>query len=200
MREKTFDVRNMTRTVDELLAATTSPRQRAILENFRRHAMLEVAGRWREILVPEMMVDHPVYRINEQGETLVLEGMQAVADFYQGLEEAGLTVFGAIEEYMAVADWGLAIHSFFGHHIPGYVLQAQGEDIDDPDAYYQLTHWQASFWPYDEHCKLIGEHIYEDLGSRKITKMDPAEVITPEQARAILAPMLEKPWSPNQSA
>jgi len=137
-----------------------------------------------------MIVDDPYYRINENGNSLHLRGMADIGAFYAGLTEAGLNVFGPIRENIAVADWGLAIESFFGNHVPGRVLRDQGEDIDDPDAYYQLTHYMASFWPYDADCRLVGEHIYEDTGSRRIEKMDPVNVITPEQARRLLAPLL----------
>ncbi len=185
-----FDVRNVVAEPDALLAVTENPRHRAILLNFRRHALLEVSGRWKEILRPEMIVDDPYYRINENGNSLHLRGMADIGAFYAGLTEAGLNVFGPIRENIAVADWGLAIESFFGNHVPGRVLRDQGEDIDDPDAYYQLTHYMASFWPYDADCRLVGEHIYEDTGSRRIEKMDPVNVITPEQARRLLAPLL----------
>jgi hypothetical protein len=185
-----FDVRNVVTQPDALLAVTENPRHRAILLNFRRHALLEVSGRWKEILRPEMIVDDPYYRINENGKSVHLRGIADIGAFYAGLTEAGLNVFGPIRENIAVADWGLAIESFFGNHVPGRVLRDQGEDIDDPDAYYQLTHYLASFWPYDADCRLAGEHIYEDTGSRRIEKMDPADVITPEQARRLLAPLL----------
>ena len=185
-----FDVRNVVTEPDALLAVTENPRHRAILLNFRRHALLEVSGRWKEILRPEMVVDDPYYRINENGKSVHLRGLADIGAFYAGLTEAGLNVFGPIRENIAVADWGLAIESFFGNHVPGRVLRDQGEDIDDPDAFYQLTHYMASFWPYDADCRLSGEHIYEDTGSRRIEKMDPADVIFPEQARRLLAPLL----------
>ncbi|MFF5147993.1 hypothetical protein ACFY6U_51215 [Streptomyces sp. NPDC013157] len=142
-----------------------------------------------------MVVDDPYYRINENGISLHLRGEGRIGRFYAGLTEAGLNVFGPISENIAVADWGLAIESCFGNHIPGRVLAEQGEDIDDPGAYYQLTHYVASFRPYDADARLIGEHIYEDSASRHIEKMDPADVITPERSRELLTPLLgAQPW------
>jgi hypothetical protein len=38
-----------------------NPRSKAILENYRRHANLEVCGLYEQILTPEMTVEHPVY-------------------------------------------------------------------------------------------------------------------------------------------
>jgi len=188
---RTFDVRDVVKAPDELLARTDNPRHRAILTNFRRHALLEVAGRWPEILTPQMMVDTPVYRINENGRSMHLSGMAAIGKFYQDIADRGLNVFGPIEEHMFVSDHGLAIESLFGNHVPGYALAEQGEDIDDPDAYYQLTHYMASFWPYSPDGRLIGEHIYEDTGSRVIHKLEPDQVVTPAQAAALLNPLID---------
>lgn len=185
-----FDVRDVVKVPGELLARTDNPRHRAILRNFRRHALLEVSGRWREILTPQMTVAVPVYRLNENGRSVHLTGVAAVGEFYRDIADQGLNVFGPIEEQILVSDWGLAIESLFGNYLPGQVLAAQGEDIDDPLAYYQLTHYMASFWPYDEDCRLIGEHIYEDAASRVIHKLDPDQVVTPAQAAAILGPLL----------
>ncbi len=103
-----FDVRNVVRVPDRLLAETENPRHRKILMNFRRHAMLEVSGRWKEILVPEMMTAEPVYRINEGGRSFQLVGMAEIGAFYASIADRGLNVFGPIDEVMAVADWGLA--------------------------------------------------------------------------------------------
>ncbi|MEU4160840.1 hypothetical protein [Actinoplanes sp. NPDC026670] len=188
---KTFDVRDVVKAPDELLARTENPRHRAILRNFRRHALLEVAGRWREILTPRMMVDHPVYRINENGRSVHLSGFEPIGKFYQEITDRGLNVFGPIEDQVFVSDRGLAIESLFGNYVPGHVLAEQGEDVDDPDAYYQLTHYMASFWPYDDDCRLIGEHIYEDTASRTIHKLEPSEVVTPAQATALLNPLID---------
>jgi hypothetical protein len=189
---RTFDVRDVVKAPDKLLGRTDNPRHRAILTNFRRHALLEVAGRWREILTPAMVVDHPVYRINENRHSVHLSGLAAVGKFYQGIADQGLNVFGPIEDQILVSDWGLAIESLFGNYLPGHILAAQGEDIDDPDAYYQLTHYIASFWPYDEDGRLVGEHIYEDACSRTIHKLRAEQVITPARAAELLNPLIDR--------
>jgi len=188
---QTFDVRDVVKAPDELLARTENPRHRAILLNFRRHALLEVSGRWREILTPELTVEQPFYRINENGRSLHLFGVPEVAAFYQDVADRGLNVFGPIEEDVFVSDRGLAIESLFGNYVPGHVLAEQGEDVDDPQAWYQLTHYVASFWPYGDDCRLLGEHVYEDAGSRALHKLDPADVVTPALAAELLAPLLD---------
>ncbi len=186
-----LELANITKAVDELLAVSESPRQRRILLNFRRHAMLEVAGRWREILVPSMTVPHPVYRVDDDGMTTVFDGLDAVAGFYRNVAEAGLTVFGPLDEQATVSDSMYSAESVFAQITPGRVLAERGEDIDDPDAHYLLVHEIAMFWPYTDDGILIGEHIYEASGSRRIYKMDPADVVSPQQAAAVLAPLID---------
>ena len=48
----------------ELLERTTNPLHRAILLNFWRHVHLEGAGEYDRILAPDMIVEHPVYRVS----------------------------------------------------------------------------------------------------------------------------------------
>src|SRR5215813_12588695 len=104
---KIFRPLNVCAAPDELLRGTENPRHRAMIKNFRRHAMLEVAGRWREILLPGMLVAEPVYRIFDGGQGLVLSGREQIGAFYEAFTASGATVFGPLEERIAVADWGL---------------------------------------------------------------------------------------------
>ena len=176
---------------DQMLQTTDNPRHRAMINNYRRHAMLEVAGRWKEILSTDMMVPEPSYRIYYMGQALVLTGRDEVASFYESFDRSGGTVFGPLDERMAVADWGLALESYFGHHLRGHQLQAMGIANDDPDGFYQFEHWISSFWPYNEDCLLVGEHIYEDAGSRVLHQIDEADFVTPAKAAAALNPLLD---------
>jgi hypothetical protein len=190
---KIFDPREVCRVPDEFLAVTENPRHRAMIKNFRRHGMLEVSGRWKEILGPGMLVEEPAYRIFEGGRGIVLRGREQVAAFYGALAESGATVFGPLEERMAVADWGLSLESLLGSHLRGHQLQAMGIDVDDPQGFYQLEHWYASFWPYDENCLLIGEHIYQNPATRVVHAIDEADFVTPAKASALLNAILDTP-------
>jgi hypothetical protein len=186
-----WDITRITAATDALLRTTENPRHRAILSNYRRHALLEVSGRYEEILTPAMTVEHPVYRLTEGPHTIVLDGDREVRDFYAGLVAAGAIVMGPVEEQLVVADWGFASECMFHHFMPGRLL-ADAEDIDDLDATYVIKHILAFHWPYDEDCRLIGEHVYEDAASRRVEKVAPEDVITPAMARELLTPQLER--------
>ena len=88
----------------KLLEATTKPLHRAILLNFWRHVHLEGAGEYDKILAPDMIVDHPVYRVTWGANPAVIEGKDGVRGFYNSVGEA---VLWHSDDRLAVADWGI---------------------------------------------------------------------------------------------
>jgi hypothetical protein len=182
-------IENMFDNTDALLAKTRDRLHRKILINWRRHACLEVMGRYQEILTREMTVDEPVYRLHdEKGQTTVLSGRAAVEGFYRQITETGANVMVGVDDYIAVNDWGFSIESNFNNFVPGRVLVAMGVPVDDPDATYLVTYPQVMVWHYTSQGLLIGENVYG--GTRTITKPAPEDVITPAEANRILTPIL----------
>jgi hypothetical protein len=179
--------------VDELIRHTDHPLHKRILLNYRRHGLLEVSKRWKELLGPEMTVAEPSYLMNDHRSGFALTGREAVAGFYGTLIEAGAIVLWPFEQVVAVADWGFASEAKFYHFMPGSLLAAQGDKVDDPGAMYLVRRNLAMFWHYTSDAKLIGENVYETAIGREIIKPAPEDVITPERARELLAPLLENP-------
>lgn len=193
MERRMYHPSMMNAAVNKLLTTTTNPHHRAILENNRLHALLEVTGNWEQILTPQMTVDHPHYCASDGVHTHVFDGRDEVAAFYRSLADSGMSaLFGPIDEQFMVSDWGLAAYGLWGFQLPGAMAAARGLDVDDPDAHYYMTEMVSMVWPYNDDAKLIGENILEDPGTRRFWKLDPAEVMTNEEAQAILAPMLEE--------
>lgn len=167
----------------ELLERTTEPLHRAILLNFWRHVHLEGSGRFDEIVAPDMMVDHPVYRVTWGAHPAVIEGKDGVVAFYNSV---GNSVLWNSDDRIAVADWGVADELTFHQLARGSDLRAVGyDDVPDPDRLYHVSSRQAFVWPYDERGRLAGEHLYEDPTSVRIEEVDPAEAITAERVREI---------------
>ena len=179
------------RRADELLADLDNPHHRAIIANYRRHALLEIAGRWPEILAPELTVEHPVYRISVGGVMRTLSGRDAVAAFYRGLTDAGRTVFGPVEQRLVVADWGFAAEATFQRHAPGAALLGDHPGLD-PDTTYRVEWPVASFWHYTDDARLIGEHVYA-CGVETVAPAGPGEGMTFEQARVEAEALLDVP-------
>jgi hypothetical protein len=184
------DIKDAVRAVDELLATTTSPRHRQILENYRRHVILEICGEWEAIMDPEMTVEHPTYYLNVAGRMgTVLEG-DMVREFYAGLTAASATIILAENERLMVSDWGFTSDSVFNSYSTGQALQARGVPVGNPDGYYILKQGIVMVWPYDESGRMIGEHVYENQAIRELVEIPAEDFLTIDDAREYLLPML----------
>jgi hypothetical protein len=182
--------------LEKQLESIDNPHHRAILKNYRRHGLLEVSGRYQELLAPDMTVEHPQYRLHEGGQSIVLDGMAQVTAFYESLVAANALVMWVGEQDIAVNDHGFSGEVVFNAFVPAPMLGDNpfgnvraGEDADEM---YLLRRTLAFVWPYDERARLIGEHVYEDGASREIIKPDPADVITAERAAQLLAPEIDR--------
>src|SRR3954447_25665962 len=166
----------------ELLDRTTSPLQRAILLNWWRHVHLEGAGEFERIVAPDMMVEHPVYRVTWGANPKVIEGKDGVLGFCKSVGEA---VLWHSDDRISVGDWGvsdeLTFHQLargadlqaigYGRREPrrplprGAALRPTGEGADTPAALSQVPAGQASTCPHAGRARLAGEHLYEDKTS-----------------------------------
>lgn len=165
-----------------LLERTTDPLHRAILLNFWRHVHLEGAGDYERIVAPDMMADHPVYRVSWGANPTVVEGKEAVLAFYNSVGEA---VLWHSDDRLAVAGWGICDEITFHQLARGADLAAIGYNVSNPDGLYHVSSRQAFIWPYDDQARLAGEHLYEDKTSLMIEEVDPSEAITPARVREI---------------
>lgn len=172
-----YDPRATFDPVKRLIAKTTNAKHRAILENHHIHGLLEVTGRWQQILTPALTVDHPHYCHSDGQRTTVYDGRDSVATFYAGLFDSGmLNLLGPMGDNYMVSDWGFATFGMWGYQLTGLMAKGMGFEIDDLDAHYYMTQYQTQTWCYNEDAKLTGEYILEDPGTRTYWKMDPSEV------------------------
>jgi hypothetical protein len=175
---------------DKLLKQDLSSHRRRILQNYRRHVLLEVAGLWEQIFVPEMTVDHPVYRVNRTHQHAVLDGAAAVRQFYAAQAEGGGHITVIEDEDLAVGDWGIATEVTLNKYVPAREAAKKGHEIDDPSATYLIRSRTAMVWHYNDAALLTGEHLYEDATTLSIRKVGASEAISPEQALAVITPIL----------
>jgi hypothetical protein len=173
----------------DLLERTTNPLHRAILLNFWRHVHLEGSGQYDRILAPDMMVEHPVYRVSWGANPAVIEGKDGVLGFYNSVGEA---VLWHSDDRLAVADWGVCDEITFHQLALGSDLKAIGYAVDRADQLYHVYSRQAFIWPYDQRARLAGEHLYEDKTSLRIEEVDRSEAITPARVREIHREQLSK--------
>jgi hypothetical protein len=172
-----------------LLKRTTKPLHRAILLNFWRHVHLEGAGEYGKILSPDMVVDHPVYRVTWGANPGVIEGKDGVRAFYNSVGDA---VLWHSDDRLAVEDWGICDEITFHQLSMGSNLKLIGYDVPQVDKLYHVYSRQAFIWPYDERARLKGEHLYEDKTSLVIEEVARSEAITPARVREIHREQLGK--------
>lgn len=189
-----YDISNNARAQDALLETLQNPRHRRIIENYRRHALLEVGGDYEPIFDPDMTVEVPRYKIRwaeSDGSEIVGDD---VREMYRQMAGTGANVIVVTDEEIAVCDSGFFSRADFTQFFQGGVVREMGYDAEDPDAWYAVTNYVVAFWPYDEQCRMIGE-TGAAIGPPRIEKIQAEDVVTPEQARAALLPLV-RPLTP----
>jgi hypothetical protein len=182
--------------VDAAIAKTDNPRHLAILKNYTRHAILEVCGLYEDIVAPDMIVPHPIYRFHEPNGFRILDGMAAVKAEYQSYAEVNNTVMYHTDGVIVVHDQGFLTEYTSNRFWPGKLLRDLGDEIDDPEATYLVTMSQAMAWPYDDQARLIEERVYRGR-DRKIRKCVPEEIVTVQECRERLLPIMPPVTSPH---
>lgn len=184
-----FDITKRLPEVELALSRTDNPRHIAILQNYVRHANLEVSGLWQGILAPDMMVDNPLYIFHSPQGLRRIEGMAAVRAEYESYELLGNTVIYHTDGEIMVNDFGFMTEYVSHRFWPGSLLRANGEDIDDAQATYLVSMTQSMYWPYDDQARVIGERVFRG-SDRVVRKCHPDEVITMQECREKLIPTL----------
>ena len=146
-----------------LYERTSDPLHKAILLNFWRHVHLEGAGLYDEIVKPDMMVDHPVYRVSWGDNPAVVEGKDGVLAFYNSVGE---TVLWHSDDRLAVNDWGICDEITFHQLARGADLKALGYAVEKDGGLYHVSSRQAFVWPYDGGARLAGCLLYTSPSPR----------------------------------
>ena len=186
-----LDITQTNIAVQRLIERTTDPRHLTILRAYDRHRNLEHAGRFEEIFAPDMMVERPVYRFNLFGQpTMVLEGRDQIEPLYSHWAATNQCIFYNEDEQVAIGD-GMVVSTMLGYQqVVGAELLVPGIEAE-PEAMYLVRGRVTMVWPYDEQCRLVGENVWEyDATQRAVVKLNPADVVTTQQAAELLEPFL----------
>lgn len=186
----TLDITKQNVAVEKVLENTENPRHRYLLQSYLRHRYLESAGRWEEILDPALTVDHPFYRFSLASGQLTLSGKEEVGAVYGHWTATDQCVFYVEDESVAVGDHMVVGRGIGYQQTLGAELAATGLDVDE-NAMYLKKSQIMMLWPYDDECRLIGEDVWEfDTAEAGLFKLDPADVLTAEQAGKLLEPFI----------
>jgi hypothetical protein len=208
-----FDITKSLLPVEDLAATTTNPRHRYLLLAYLRHLYLEMSGKYEEVLGDDMMVENPVYNLHALGFNTTISGKENVRNLYKFWAETNQSVFYGENVQVAVADnfvaltvlahqqvWGGSILSSkalnllpkgLSSELLLKMLEIKGMKAE-PDCMYLYSNFEETIWPYDDRGRLVREDVLEpDPAAAKITKLDPADVLTTAQAAAALAPLIK---------
>jgi hypothetical protein len=208
-----FDITKTNQAVRDLLDRTENPRHRFLLMAYDRHRNLEMAGRYEEILAPDMMVEEPVYHLHANGLRLKLQGQEKIKDLYRVWAATNQSVFYIDKEEVAVSDhcissMAVGYHQVTGRslledkvlsYLPAFICEflldlAFGRQHfnDDRSSMYLYKSTLYMIWPYDDRGRLIGESIWEpEPRNAEIIKLAAADVLTTQKAGRLLAPFIK---------
>jgi hypothetical protein len=207
------DITKTNQAVRRLIESTENPRHRFLLIAYDRHRNLEMAGRYEEIFASDMMVETPVDRLRANEIDAKLVGKEAVKNLYRMWAETNQSIFYTENEQVAVADNFVAsvtigyqqmsgrslLANKLLSHLPGFLSEwilkralAAKSFKADANAMYLYKNVYRMIWPYDDRGRLMGEDVWEpDPDKAEITRLDPADVLTTEEAGRLLAPLIE---------
>ena len=188
-----LDITKQNVAVEKVLETTTNLRHRYLLQSYLRHRYLESAGRWEEILDPSLTVDDPFYRFQLAGrEPFTLQGKDQVGMLYEHWTSTDQCVFYVADEQVAVGDHMVIGRGIGYQQTLGAELGVAGLDRVDPERMYLKKSQIMMLWPYDDRCRLLGEDVWEfDTAEAEVFDLDPADVLTAEQAGKLLAPFIQ---------
>lgn len=191
-----LDITKQNVAVEKVLENTENPRHRYLLQSYLRHRYLESAGRWEEILDPALTVPHPFYRFSLRGQPpFTLDGREQVAAVYGHWTQTDQCVFYVEDEQVAVGDHMVIGRGLGYQQTLGSELAGAGLDVDEGAMYLSRSQIMM-LWTYDDRCRLIGEDVWEfDDTEKALIELDPADVLTAEQAGKLLDPFI-KPLPP----
>jgi hypothetical protein len=171
-----------------LIASMSNAHHRKIARNYLLHSMLEVAGRYKEILAPELSVPNPVYIFHHND--IEYQGHDEVAGFYHGLTESGANVIVTTEHRMAVADWGFGLEQISHFNRQGEAIEKLGlPPLPSGDIYVEHRHTMR-IWPYTADGRMLGETLYY-AHEATYSPIPGERALTPEGAAKALAHLIE---------
>ena len=169
-----------------------------------------MSGRYEEICAPDMMSTDPVYHFHYTGLEFELRGQDQVKNLYRMWAETN-QIFFPIYEEVAVADHFVASFATAYQQVLGkgqrqaaflsYLPNAAAEKLLKKELLKSQHHADSNdmflykttgilICPYDDQGRLTGEEVWEpDASEAELIKLDPADVLTTEEAATILVPL-----------
>ncbi len=159
----------------ERAAATENPRHKKLLSEVADHMEAEIKGQLEPLM--NTLTAEPVYHFwRADGQSMVLQGYDAVAGFYQAMFDNRGQQFQVVVERIVVDDGAVITEGQVKQVQSSAALQAQGINEVNGTAVTDHELWLTNaqlitVWPADDDAKLIGEDIY--FGEDALSTLEP---------------------------
>jgi len=185
-----YDITQSNAAVRQLLEVTTNPRHRLLLTVLDRYRALRLAGRYQEIFESGMTVDHPVWHFNALGMDLIMDGEEEIATVWEEWTRTGQCIFYVEDEKLAVGDDMVASEGVLYQQTPGKSLVGLDAEVE-ASATYLVAAVMDLVWLFDSHGRVVRQDVWEiDPLKRRLIRIDPADVLSPQQAAELLDPFI----------
>ena len=162
------------RQVEDRLARTEDPRQRAMLGTVAEHLRAEAASDLDGLKAS--LADSPEYHLWAEGRDYGPKGMDAVLAYYGEAVAVKRQILEFDIERMVV-DHDTVVTEGWIHAINlGSVARARGWEIDDDNASYLVSQRVVIFWPFDEEGHMLGEDGYANFDPTRVRKLAAGEL------------------------
>ena len=162
------------------LAQETDPILRRNLELLLQHQQAEATLDLDALMAT--VSEDARYHSFDGAKSYVLEGKQAVREFYERFAASGAHRLQHEIERLVVDRNCILTEGVIRIAYPGSTLAAHGTPVDDPDALYLYESRMAIIWPIGEDGLFIGEDSYVDrdgfagIEQRKLSPDDVTEL------------------------
>ena len=157
------------RQVEERLARTEDPRQRAMLTTVAEHLRAEAAGDLGGLQAT--LADTPDYHLWADGRDYGPKGIDAVLGYYGEVVAVKRQILEFDIERIVVDHDNVVTEGWIHAINLGSVARARGWDVDDDDASYLVSQRVVIFWPFDEEGRMLGEDGYANFDGSKARKL-----------------------------
>lgn len=160
--------------LEERLAVTESPRQRAILQTVIDHSKAEADFDLDGLMAT--LVDDPQYHFWSGGRDRGPKGYAAVRRYYEAFVSSGGAVICSPKERVIVDDDSICTESTLTTLASGRIAKARGYNVDDESAHYLLPMRNTVLWSFAPDGRAFGEDAYSMFDPDQFTKVDVSEL------------------------
>ena len=179
-----FDQSKMWSALEERLAATSSPRQRKMLEVVIEHAKAE-ADRSVERLMATLVED-PRYHFWVGGRDIGPKGYDGVREYYRNFVASGGAVFESPKDRVVVDDHNVVSEAEVANFVPGTVAKRRGYRVTDESGHYLVRFRNVVFFQFgDDPSRALGEDSYTTMDPDAFERIDDSAL--PQAYRDYLA-------------